>query len=100
MRLNLNILGVSETRYSGIGRCKRECYEFIYSGREKHEKGVGVLLSCEVANCLAGYVSISDRVLMVKINAKPVNLNVIQVYAPTSTHCGVSGQAVQLASVS
>ena len=49
------------------------------------KKGVGVLLSSEVANCLAGYVSISDRVLMVKIRAKPVNLNVIQVYAPTST---------------
>ena len=74
MRLNLNILGVSETRWSGIGRCKRECYEFIYSGGEKHEKGVGVLLSSEVANCLTRYVFISDRVLMVKIKAKPVNL--------------------------
>ena len=31
-RLNLDILGVSETRWSGIGRSKRECYEFIYSG--------------------------------------------------------------------
>ena len=85
-RLNLDILGLSETRWSGIGRCKRKCYEFLYSGGEKREKGVGVLLSSEVTKCLAGYVSISDRVSLVKVKAKPVNLNVIKAYAPTSTH--------------
>ena len=30
-RLNLDILRVCERRWSGIGRCIREFYEFIYS---------------------------------------------------------------------
>ena len=80
-RLNLDILGVSETRWSGIGRCKRECYAFIYSGGEKHENGVGVLLLSEVAKCLAGYVSISDRVV-VTLNT----VNTISSLAYTSRH--------------
>ena len=35
---------------------------------------------------MAGYVSISDRVFMAKITAIQVNLYVIQVHIPTSTH--------------
>ena len=42
--------------------------------------------------CLAGYVSVSNRVVMMKIKAPPVNLNVIQVYAPKSTHSNEEGE--------
>lgn len=32
-----------------------------------------------------GYEPVSDRIITIKIKASPINFNVIQVYAPTST---------------
>ena len=40
----------------------------------------------EVAKSLIGYWPISDRVGIVKLQAKPFNINMIQVYAPTQVY--------------
>ena len=39
----------------------------------------------KVLNPMVGFHALSDRVLILKIASKPVNLVIIQVYAPTST---------------
>jgi predicted transcriptional regulator len=41
-------------------------------------------LDAESSKCLQGFWAISDRVLLVKLQAKPFNIAIIQVYAPTS----------------
>ena len=41
-----------------------------------------------VAKSMMGFWAISDRVIMMKLEAKPVNINVMQVYAPTQDHDG------------
>ena len=42
------------------------------------------MVKSKIAKSVLGYWPISDRVLLVKFNAKPFIMNVIQVYAPTS----------------
>ena len=61
-------------------------YNMIYSGDIDHMNGVGIILRNEVAKSLIGYWPISDRVVMVKLQAKPFNIIMIQLYAPTQDY--------------
>ena len=60
----------------------------IYSGGGKHRNGVGIVMKNSVAKSMMGFWAISDRVIMMKLEAKPFNINVMQVYAPTQNHDG------------
>ena len=68
------------------GKIVKDDYTMIYSGGEDHKNGVGIILRNEVAKSLIGYWAISDRVVMVKLQAKLFNINMIQVYAPTQDY--------------
>jgi len=45
---------------------------------------VSLLLDEECVKCVQGYWQLSERVLLVKLEGKPINLSIIVVYAPTS----------------
>ena len=64
----------------------KDDYTMIYSGGEDHKNGVGIILRNEMAKSLIGYWPISDRVVVVKLQAKPFNINMNQVYAPTQDY--------------
>ncbi|GFO15828.1 craniofacial development protein 2 [Plakobranchus ocellatus] len=83
-RMKLNILGLSEVRWKGAGKITSGGHEIIYSGGTESEKGVGIFVDQTVTKAIKGYWELSDRVLLVKIAGKPVDLNIIQVYAPTA----------------
>ncbi|KAG1679705.1 Craniofacial development protein 2 [Nymphon striatum] len=83
-RMNLNILGLSEVRWTGAGSQKINNKTFIYSGGTKHERGTGILFDEPTARCLKAWCPISDRVIVAKLEAKPLDIGIIQVYAPTS----------------
>lgn len=83
-RMRLDVVGVSEVRWTGVGQCGGGGVEFVYSGGEEHQRGVGVMMTTKTARCMMGYMAISDRVLLVKLAGKPININIIQVYAPTA----------------
>ena len=61
----------------------KDDYTMIYSGGEDHKNRVEIILRNEVAKFLIGNWPISDRVVMVKLQAKPFNIIMIQVQAPT-----------------
>jgi hypothetical protein len=84
--LNLDILGIAETRWNDDGRISNDQYEFIYSGGEKHQHGTGIMMKKSVASCMVGFWPVSDRIIMVKLKGKPFNINIIQIYAPTTEH--------------
>ena len=46
-RLDVNIFGLYETRWTNSGSMQIDDYKIIYSGGDKHEKGVGVILDKE-----------------------------------------------------
>ena len=60
----------------------------IYSGRENRRNGVGIVMKDRVAKSMMGFWAISERVIMMKLEAEPFNINVMQVYAPTQDHDG------------
>lgn len=82
-RMEINIMGLCEVRWTGSGKTQKDDYTMIYSGGDKHVKGVGVILDKEVTRCLLGHWLLSDRVILVKIKGNPFNVSIIQTYAPT-----------------
>ena len=55
--MNLDILGTD-------GKVVDEEYVTIYSGGDKHENGVGLMMTEEVEKSMIGYWPISDRVMI------------------------------------
>ncbi|GFN95512.1 craniofacial development protein 2 [Plakobranchus ocellatus] len=81
--MTLNILGLAEVRWTGAGSMKLGSKILIYSGGHTHERGGGILFDVTTAKSLGKWCPISDRVIIAKLVAKPLNLGIIQVYAPT-----------------
>jgi exonuclease III len=65
---------------------KTENHTIIYSGGDAHEHGVGIAMTDRVARSLMGYWPVNERIIMCKLRAKPFNIVVLQVYAPTSDY--------------
>ena len=84
--MNLDIMGISETRWTESGKVTTSNHTMIYSGGIEHKNGVGFILNKKVANAVMGYWPISERVLMVKFFGRPLTINVVQECAPTQGH--------------
>ena len=85
-RMNLDVIGVSEVRWTGSGKLVSEDWVFYYSGGDAHQHGVGIMIKKEMDEAVSGCWQLSSRVMLLKLEARPVPLNIIQVYAPTSVH--------------
>ena len=83
-RLELNILGLAEVRWKGAGTIKVDKKTLVYSGGNTHERGIGIMFDEITARSLKSYCPVSDRIMVAKLEAKPLDLGIIQVYAPTS----------------
>ena len=82
----IGILGIGEMRWTGSGCIKKDSYMVLYSGGEQHTEGVGMIISKKYTKAVMGFLPISRRVMVVKIEGKPFNLAIIQAYAPTADH--------------
>lgn len=56
----------------------------VYSEGDTAERGVGVMMTKKLARSTKGYWAVCERVMMMKLKGRPIDVNVIQVYAPTS----------------
>ena len=83
-RAKLDILVLCETRWSGNGRLELENHTMLYSGGEQHAKGVALIMTKKVGKLVLDCWTVLERVIKVKLKCQPVNINIIQVYAPTS----------------
>ena len=61
-RLRINILRIYEVKWTGAGKISSGKYTVIYSGGQKHEKGVGFILDQELAKFLKDFWALSDRI--------------------------------------
>ena len=84
--MKIDIMGIAKTRWTDTGKIVKDDYTMINSGGEDDKNGVGIMLRNEVAKSMIGYWPISDRGVMVKLKAKPFNINMIQVYVPTQDY--------------
>ena len=84
-RVNINILGISELKWTGMGKFNSDDHYIYYCGQESLRKhGVALRVNKRVQNAVLGYSLKNDRMISVCFQDKPFNITVIQVYDPNS----------------
>ena len=84
-RVNADILGISELKWTGMGEFNSDDHYIYYSGQESlRRNGVAIMVNKRVLNAIIVYSLKNDRMISVCFQGKPFNITVIQVYAPTS----------------
>ena len=84
-RVNVNILGISELKWTGMGEFNSDDHYIYYCGQESlRRNGVAIMVNKIVQNAVLGCNLKNDRMISVHLQGKPFNITVIQVYAPNS----------------
>ena len=84
-RLNINILGISELEWTGMGEFNSDAHYIYYCGKESlRRNGVAITVRKRVRNAVLGCILKNDRMISVHFQGKPFNITGIQAYAPTS----------------
>ena len=83
--VNVNILGISELKWTGMVEFNSDDHYIYYCGQESlRRNGVALIVNKRVQNAVLGCNLKNDRMISVRFQDKPFNITVIQVYAPTS----------------
>ena len=84
-RVNVDILGISELKWTGMGELNSDDQYIYYCGQESlRRNGVAIMVNKRVQNAVLGCNLKNDRMISFRFQGKPFNITVIQVYAPTS----------------
>ena len=84
-KVNTDILGISELKWTGMGEFTSDDHYIYYCGKESlRRNGVAITVNERIQNAVLGCNLKNDRMISVHFQDKPFNINVIQVYAPTS----------------
>ena len=85
-RVNVDILGISELKRTGMGEFNSDDRHYIYYCRQEslRRNGVAIVVNKRVRNAVHGCNLKNDRMMSGHFQGKPFNITVIQVYAPTS----------------
>ena len=84
-RVNVDILGISELKWTGMGEFNSEDHCIYYCGQESlRRNGVAIMVNKRVQNAILGCNLKNDRMISVHFQGKLFNTMVIQVYSPTS----------------
>ena len=85
IRVNIDILGISEIRWAGMGEFNSDDHYSYYCGQESlRRNGVAIIVNKRVQNAVLECNLKNNRIISVHFQGKPFNITVIQVYAPTS----------------
>ena len=81
-RVNINILGISELKWTELGEFNSDDHFIYYCGQESlRRNGVAIMVNKRVQNAVLGCDLKNDRMISVRLQGKPFNIIVIQVYA-------------------
>ena len=84
-RVNIDIPGISELKWTGMGEFNSDDYFIYYCGQESlRRNGVAITINQRVQNAVLGCNLKNNRMISVRFQGKPFNITVIQVYALTS----------------
>ena len=84
-RVNIDILGISELKWTGMGEFNSDDHYIYYCGQESlRRNGVAIMVNKRVQNAVLGCNLKNDRMISVHLQGKPFNITVIKVCAPTS----------------
>ena len=84
-RVNIDILGISELKWTAMGEFNSDDHDIYYCGQESlRRNGVAIIVNKTVWNAVLECNLKNDRMISVRFQGKPFNIMVIQVCAPTS----------------
>ena len=84
-RVNTDILGINELKWTGMNEFNSDDLYIYYSGQECLRKsGIALIVHKRVRNVVLGGNLKNDRMISVPFQGKPFSITVIQVYTPTT----------------
>ena len=84
-RVNINILAISELKWTGMSEFNSDDHHIYYCGQESlRRNGIAIRVNKRVQNAVLGCNLKNDRMISIHFQGKPFNTTVIQVCAPTS----------------
>ena len=84
-RVNIDILGISKLKWTGMGEFNSDDHYIYYCGQESlRRNGVAIVVNKRVQNAVLGCNLKNDRMISVRLQGKPFNITIIQVYARRS----------------
>ena len=82
-RVNINILGISELKWTELGEFNSDDnYIYFCGGKSLKRNAVPLRVNRRVQNAVLG-CNFKNRMISVHFQSKPFNITVIQVHAPT-----------------
>ena len=92
-RVNINILGISELKWMGMGEFNSDYHYIYYCGQESLRRNRETLHSQQrVRNAVLGCSLKNNSMISVHFQGKPLNITIIQLYAPTTDAEEVEGE--------
>ena len=83
-RVNVDILGISELKWTGMGEFNWDDHYIYYCGHKSlRRNGVAIMVNKRVWNAVLGCNLKNDRMISVCFQGKSFNITVIQAFAPT-----------------
>ena len=84
-RVNINILGINEMKWTAMGELNSDDHHIYYCGQGfLRRNGVAFIVNKRVQNAELGCNLKNDRTILICFQGKPFNITVMQVYAPTT----------------
>ena len=84
-RVNIDVLGISELKWLGMGEFNSDDHYIYYCGQESlRRNGVAIIINKRVQNAVLECNLKNDRMISVRFQGKPFNIIIIKIYAPTS----------------
>ena len=84
-RVNVDILGISKLKWTGMGEFSSDDHYIYCCGQESlRRNGVAIMVNKRVLNAVLGCNLKNDRMISVRFQGKPFNITVIQIYVPTT----------------
>ena len=90
-RVNVDILGISEQKWTGMGEFNSDDHYIYYCGQESlRRNGVAIMVNKRVRNAVLGCCLKNDRMISVCFQDKPFNIMEIQEKQESSRKTSIS----------
>ena len=82
-RVNMDVLGISELKWTRMGEFNSDDHYIYYCGQESLRRNeVALIVNKRVQNAVLGNNLKNDRIIFACFKGKPFSITVIQVYVP------------------
>ena len=92
-RVNIDILGISKLKWTGMGEFNSDDHYIYYGGQESlRRNGIAIMINKRVRNAVLGCNLKNDRMISVHFQGKTFNIIAIKVYNPDTNAKEAEGE--------